>query len=1002
MSIRWIRIATDELIGVAARHRVLAVTAVAGWGKTAVIAPWAQDRPTVWVSAPETGAEAADWLSAQVPDAGDDGVVLVVDDLHRVRPGTACALFLEDLCLRPPSGLSIVLLSRVELPFDPKPLRRRGFLAELGAPELALGIPSVAAVVHSTVGEDPPELAARVWAATGGWPAAVRYAVDMLVGVEPDRRIEVLAGLTSPGTAFHNYLTTRVIAHEDPSTQELLRRIAVGDIGAVDEDADTAELLDALSRRGLLWPRTGTGTGTPARRQLLPPLAEYIGREEVVARTLRLLVATGDHRACAELLVEHGDDLVAGGHANAVLEVLELPADHIDDPRLQKVLGIALHVRGQWRAAESWLRRAAGSQAELPADLAWRLCALAFVKGDFHELRGLIERTRFDAGHELAQLRVLFFAACTHRAVGDLDELKVTADRVVRLRERCEGPLAEVVAHFVLAMQCVVVSDRRAADAHSTAAMAAADRSGQVLASTWLRTSRAVTQLEQGDPGSALIEAEAALAEAERLKTPFFVAQALTIRGRARLRLGSLELAQTDLSTAANLFQDLGSRFLAWPLSGLGDLYRSRGQLMRARAAYEEALALAEPGHEVLGLGAALIGLARIRAVDDTAVARAYADRAVNLGEALRMVPAYLARGWVALLDGNRESAAADAALAAEQARQRHDQTGMAEAISLRVLAVPDPAGDSGLLREAIDIWQETGCRPEGAAAGLVAASIGVAVPGLSADEAAATLRACGLDPQVRRGAGSMDALSEVPRTVAIHTLGVFRVTRNGVAVPHAAWQSRKARDLLKILVSRRRPVPRDQLMELLWPDTDPSKSGNRLSVLLSTVRDVLQPVEGGAQPLATDGTAVWLDPALVTVDVEEFRKVATRALDAHRCGHPDAANRLATAASRYTGKFLEDDPYADWAQHVTEELRALHQSVLRALIDHRQARGDVDEVVRHTLRLLEDDPYDEQAHVNLVKVLLAAGRIGEAHRRYGIYRRHMKDMDVEPQPMPE
>jgi DNA-binding SARP family transcriptional activator len=353
------------------------------------------------------------------------------------------------------------------------------------------------------------------------------------------------------------------------------------------------------------------------------------------------------------------------------------------------------------------------------------------------------------------------------------------------------------------------------------------------------------------------------------------------------------------------------------------------------------------------------------------------------------------------LLDGNREAAAADAAQAAAQARQRQDQTGLAEAVSLTVLAAPDPATDSGMLREAIEIWRETGCRPEGAAAGLVAASVGVAVPGLSADEAAATLRACGLDPAVRRGAGSLDALSEVPRTVAIHALGVFRVTRNGTAVPRTAWQSRKARDLLKMLVSRSRPVLRDQLMERLWPDTAPSKSGNRLSVLLSTVRDVLQPVEGGPQPLATDGTSVWLDTTLVSVDVEEFRKIATRALEAHRCGHPDAVDLLCTAAGLYTGDFLEEDPYADWAQHVTEELRALHQAVLRALIDHRQARGDVDEVVRHTLRLLEDDPYDEQAHLNLVTVLRTAGRIGEAHRRHEIYRWHMAEMGVEPRPMP-
>ena len=61
--------------------------------------------------------------------------------------------------------------------------------------------------------------------------------------------------------------------------------------------------------------------------------------------------------------------------------------------------------------------------------------------------------------------------------------------------------------------------------------------------------------------------------------------------------------------------------------------------------------------------------------------------------------------------------------------------------------------------------------------------------------------------------------------------------------VPPKAWQSKKARSLLKILVSRRgRATTRDFLMETLWPDDDPSAVARRLSVALATVRVVLDP----------------------------------------------------------------------------------------------------------------------------------------------------------------
>ncbi len=318
---------------------------------------------------------------------------------------------------------------------------------------------------------------------------------------------------------------------------------------------------------------------------------------------------------------------------------------------------------------------------------------------------------------------------------------------------------------------------------------------------------------------------------------------------------------------------------------------------------------------------------------------------------------------------------------------------------SPKAFAAPGSATGADVPRQGAETRGETGLSPEGAALGWDAAT--VSMPGLAAGGTLAVVPAHGLDPDVECGANGLRSATEAPHTVAIHALGNFRVTRNGVAVPRTAWQSRKARDLLKVLVSRSRPAPRDQLMEVLWPDVDPGKSSNRLSVLLSTVRQVLQPVKDDPQPLRTDGTSVWLDANLVSIDVAEFRRTAVSAVEAHRAGRTDAVALMYRAVGLYAGDFLEDDPYADWAQHTVEELRALHQAVLRALIHHCQTSGDVDEVVRHTLRLFEDDPYDEQAHLNLIKVLITAGRIGEARRRHEIYRRAMAEIGVEPRAMP-
>jgi hypothetical protein len=56
---------------------------------------------------------------------------------------------------------------------------------------------------------------------------------------------------------------------------------------------------------------------------------------------------------------------------------------------------------------------------------------------------------------------------------------------------------------------------------------------------------------------------------------------------------------------------------------------------------------------------------------------------------------------------------------------------------------------------------------------------------------------------------------------------------------------------------------------------------------------------------------------------------------------------------------------------------------------------------VRYSLRLLEQDCYDEQAHLDLMQIQLDADHHGEALRRYRIYVRRMTELGIEPRPFP-
>ena len=442
-------------------------------------------------------------------------------------------------------------------------------------------------------------------------------------------------------------------------------------------------------------------------------------------------------------------------------------------------------------------------------------------------------------------------------------------------------------------------------------------------------------------------------------------------------------------------------------IAKLGEVYRERGDLALARAACEEAVARAEEAQDVQGLVPALAGLARVLAEEDPDAAHELANRAVGFGPGMFYVQALLAAGWVALERGDQSEAAGAAEDASVAARRRRDTPGLAEALELAAAASDDPAVAAACLDDALAIW-----RGVGNSLGVAWAELGLAQVSdpLAARErgerAARRFRELG----ARRGAAAagrllaeLDLRTRPP--LEIRTLGAFAVLRAGEPVRISEWQSKKARDLLKILIARRgRPVTREALMEALWPEQDPDKLANRLSVALATLRSVLG-AEGRLEPhdvVVADKGTVRLDLANVDVDVERFLTAADAALALRRDGaSADATDRLELAEASCTGEFLEEDAYEDWAIALREEARDAYVRVARVLAADATDRGEHDAVTRYELRILERDGHDERAHLGLVLALAAAGRHGDARRRYRVYAAKMAEIGVEAAPFP-
>ncbi|HST67593.1 MAG TPA: tetratricopeptide repeat protein [Mycobacteriales bacterium] len=704
----------------------------------------------------------------------------------------------------------------------------------------------------------------------------------------------------------------------------------------------------------------------------------------------------------AAILDEAGDRILAAGHVQTILDAVDrLPAAARTPHRLV-LLAHARQLRGDADGALVACGLAAPDGPLSPA-VAWRMGLVHYQAGDPTTALAVYGRARRDGTDPVAEAHLLAWSANAHWMLGDPAAARQQAERAHDTATASGDPGALAAAHAALAFSAMLAGDRRGNGRHWALATEAAERAGDVLQLLRIRANHGSHLVEEGFPADALAELEPAALLAEQVGYAVAVGLCRTNLGQCLLQLGRIGAAVAEFERAKATFQAIGGRLIAYPLTGLGDAYRERGDLALARAAYEEAVASGAP-EDPQGWVGATTGLARVLAVDDPAAAEALAAEAVRVAREPERHRAELTLGWLRLAAGAHGEALTLAGRVSTAARGRRDRAALAEALELTALSDrdadgrPDPRA-GWLLDEALSVWQEIGHqvsvqRVRYARWRLFGAA--TADPG-----AAAALEQLGVRVPGPHGAGLLDTVHRcAPLRVAIRVLGRFEVTRGGIPVADTEWQSRKARELLKILLARRgRAVPRSRLVELLWPDEEGGPDaaavlGNRLSVALATVRRVLDPVR--AQPaghyLITEDGSVALALHRIDVDVLTFLRDATDGLRTR------SVPVLRRAAGTYRGDVLEEDVYADWTHDLREEARAACLAVLRALAADTT---DTDEAVLALLRLLEHDRYDEPAHLALIQVLLPAGRWGDAVRAHRCYRARMAEIGVEPAPVP-
>ncbi len=241
---------------------------------------------------------------------------------------------------------------------------------------------------------------------------------------------------------------------------------------------------------------------------------------------------------------------------------------------------------------------------------------------------------------------------------------------------------------------------------------------------------------------------------------------------------------------------------------------------------------------------------------------------------------------------------------------------------------------------------------------------------------------------------------------IAVECLGTFCVTVNGKQITR--WRAGKARQLFQYLLLRDgHVVTRDCLNELFWPNSENFQGSTSLKVAVHGLRQVLneaQQAANGGGPSSVElrysnggyvlkTTDVWMDFKELEHHIKAGRQYEQQ-------GQLDQAKEAyLRSAELGGGDFL---PYESdhWVIEQREWLRDQVLWALEWLACVALEQHDYLGAMSWSRRILDVDPYREEAYQRLMTCHARLGQLGRVKRWYDLCVHRLNDgLGVRPQP---
>ena len=1030
---------------------VTLVAANAGSGKTTLVAEFLrkQERPYVWYQLDHTDSDpavfigylaqgiqqrvsnfgetifaylqarelaqdperAADVLLNEILERVDQQLIVVLDDFHHLGTETPVHAVVDRLLTYLPDVVHVIIISRDVPPLTLARLRSQESLAIIDRNDLLFTPEETQELFRKVFGLAlTPEQLHEYGERTHGWITAlqlVRQVAQRQAPVAGDGGADPLGVLRQSERDIFEYFAEEVFSDEPQDVQQYLMRVSLLDRIEVDTCARlypeviSAAVLPQLVRRNVFLTVASDARGEEYRLHplfqsfLRRRLRTEIGLAGVAAEHARtaehllergnwdqgvrhLLEAENFDRA-GEVIAAHGAEWIASGKLASLASLAEaLPAAVLEaHPRAMAHRAEVARLRGEFDTAQSLFRRAA---------------AALRGKGD--------DEGEADALHSLATIA---------RRQGDFDAAFKYLDRAVELTTPESGVRTKCSNTRGLCL--VSLGEWTAAEREFRVALQSAEERNDEHHIRLITHNLGLPAMMRGDFGEALHWLRRMLrTDGHEAPIPQEAWAHLNI-ARCHLYRGEMEECERHLDLALercqlfNLVGQLGETFEAY-----GNLYRERGELPRAAEFYERAAR----AYEEAGIDLSRVELFEEQALlslkaGDVPRARGQIDRLIELRSARNdeagKFTAGLARARIRIAAGECDAARQELLPALEYFRSRGLYYYEAQAC-IDLAACESELGHEPqmfeYLRRVMDLaarydyeyWlrQEIARRP-----GLFASDVSQEI--LPADLRAQLPAIKTIAPQP---VTATDLTPGPLVDLTISMLGPVEIFRDP-ARPFAldAWTTRRARDILCFIVSRRHHrAPKDTIIDTFWTEDNIETIEKNFHPTVSHIRKALN----SNQPLKQnfivyrDGDYQLNPEFSYRIDTDTFERLiadgetARRERDYARC-----IDCYEDAVALYRGEFMQGT-YEPWVDEQRSYYREQYLRMLESLAAVAEKKQDWPRAMDLTQRILRDDQFREDIHCMLMRAQAAVGNRLAVKEQYETLQELLqKELGVEP-----